>query len=138
MLRLHQSLILGGLAHGEFPSRFSQEPRALAQAGFQVVALDISPQATELAQGFEFPREGFDFFCDSNMQQPGGNIDFVVGDILDPAVCPGRFDAIIERRTAQTFPPDKMDAVLTALAATHEPDGIFLSHSHDGGWGATS
>ena len=112
----------------------SQEPRALAQAGFQVVALDISPQATELGQGFEFPRERFDFFCDSNMQRPGGNIDFVVGDILDPAVCPGPFDAIIERRTAQTFPPDNMDAVLTALAARMRPDGIFVSHSHDGGW----
>jgi hypothetical protein len=112
----------------------SQEPRALAQAGFQVVALDISPQATELAQGFEFSKECFDFFCDSNMQRPGGNIDFVVGDILDPTVCPGPFDAIIERRTAQTLLRDSMDAALTALAARMGPNGIFLSHCHDGGW----
>lgn len=112
----------------------SQEPRALAQAGFEVVALDISPQAAELAQRFDFPKERCDFFCDPNTQRPGGNVDFVVGSILDPTVCPGPFDVIIERLTAQTFLRDNMGAVLTALAARMGRNGIFLSHSHDGGW----
>lgn len=113
----------------------SQEPQALAQAGFQVIALDISPRAKELSQGFEFTEDRFGFYCDPSMQRPGGSIDFVVGDILDPTVCPGPFDVVIERRTAQNFlRVDNMGAVLTALAARMGPSGIFLSHCHDGGW----
>lgn len=112
----------------------SQEPRALAHAGFQVVALDKSPQATELAQRFEFTKECFEFFCNAGMERAGGNLNFVVGDILDPAICPGPFDVIIERRTAQIFPSDNRGAVLSALAARLGSNGIFLSHSHDGGW----
>lgn len=112
----------------------SQEPRALAHAGFQVLALDTSPQATELAQRFEFIKGCFEFFCNADMERAGGNLNFVVGDILDPAICPGPFDVIIERRTAQIFPSDNRGAVLSALAARLGPNGIFLSHSHDGGW----
>lgn len=92
----------------------SQEPRALAHAGFQVVALDKSPQATELAQRFEFTKERFEIFCNADMKRAGGNLNFVVGDILDPAICPGPFDVIIERRTAQIFLSDNMEAVLSA------------------------
>jgi len=112
----------------------SQEPRALAQAGFQVIALDISPHATEIARCFNFPPHGFDFFCEPEMRRPGGAVDFVVGDILVPAICPGPFDVIIERRTAQNYYSHDMGAVLAALAGRLEPNGILLSHCHDGGW----
>jgi SAM-dependent methyltransferase len=112
----------------------SQEPRALAQAGFQVVALDLSPRAVEIARGFKFPTDGFEYFCEPGMRRSGGHVDFAVGDILDPAVCPGPFDVIIERRTAQIFFNHDMGSVLGALAERLGQDGIFLSHCHDGAW----
>lgn len=111
----------------------SQEPRALAQAGFDVVALDLSPKAVEIAQENEFPTEAFESFCEQGMRRKGGNVDFVVGNVLDPAVCPGPFDVIIERRTAQLFSQD-MGAILHALGKRLGQEGIFLSHCHDGAW----
>lgn len=115
-------------------SGISQEPRALAQAGFDVVALDISPKALEIAQGFEFPTEGFEHFCEPEMWRAGGHVDFVVGDILDSTVCPGPFDVIIERRTAQTYFNSDIGSVLGALAMRLGQHGILLSHCHDGAW----
>jgi len=115
-------------------SGISQEPRALEQAGFEVVALDISPQAIEIARGFEFPTEGFEFFCEPEMRRPGGHVEFVTGDILDSAVCPGPFDVIIERRTAQLYFNRDIGVVLGGLAKRLGQDGILLSHCHDGGW----
>ena len=115
-------------------SGISQEPRALAQAGFDVVALDISPSALEIAQGFAFPTEGFEHFCERETGRAGGHVDFVVGDILDSTVCPGPFDVIIERRTAQLYFNSNIEGVLGALTMRLGQDGIFLSHCHDGGW----
>lgn len=112
----------------------SQEPRALAQAGFKVIALDISPQAVEIARGFEFPAEGFEYFCEPEMRRPGGHVDFVTGDILDSSICPGPFDVIIERRTAQLYFSHDIGPVLGELAKRLGQDGILLSHCHDGGW----
>jgi hypothetical protein len=115
-------------------SGISQEPRALAQAGFHVVALDLSLKAVEIAQGFEFPMEGFEYFCEREMGRAGGHVDFVVGDILDSTVCPGPFDVIIERRTAQIYFNSVLGGVLGALAIRLGQDGILLSHCHDCAW----
>ncbi len=115
-------------------SGISQEPRALAQAGFQVVALDFSARAIEIASGFEFPAKAFDFYCDPTMRRSGGKVDFVVGDILDSTVCAGPFDVIIERRTAQLFSNENIGALLDSLAGRLGHDGIFFSHSHDSAW----
>jgi len=112
----------------------SQEPKALAQAGFQVAALDLSAQAVEMAREFELPTEAFQHFCDPGMRRQGGHVDFLVGDLLDPAACPGPFDVVIERRTAQSFCNHGMGAVLEALAYRVGEGGIFFSHCHDGGW----
>jgi SAM-dependent methyltransferase len=113
-------------------SGISQEPRALAAAGCQVVALDFSRRALEIAQSGDFPPDALERFCGPKMRRNGGQVTFVVGDFLDPAVCPGPFDVIIERSTAQLF-ADR-DAVLGALAKRLAPNGIFLSHSHDARW----
>ncbi len=115
-------------------SGISREPRALAQAGFEVVALDISPRAVEIARGLDFSTGGFEHFCEPGMRRPGGRVDFVVGDILDLAVCPGPFDVIIERRTAQIYFNRDIEAVLGALTIRLGQDGILLSHCHDGAW----
>jgi hypothetical protein len=112
----------------------SQEPRALAEAGFEVVALDLSPKAIDIAQAFEFSSQSFGEFCPAEARRPGGSVNFIVGDVLNPAVCPGPFDVIIERRTAQLYPNDDAGTFLNALAQRASSDSIFLSHCHDAAW----
>jgi hypothetical protein len=115
-------------------SGISQEPRALAEAGFRVVALDLSPKAMEIARSLEFPAHAFESYCDVGSRRPEGTVEFVVGDLLDPNRCPGPFDVIIERRTAQLFLAEGLEGILSAMANRLSKTGIFLSHSHDGGW----
>jgi hypothetical protein len=112
----------------------SQEPRALAAAGFEVVALDLSPRATEIAQSAELPPEYLQRFFDPAMLRPRGHVDFVVGDIRDSAICPGPFDVIIERRTAQLYSNHGIGPVLKGMEERLESNGILLSHCHDGAW----
>ena len=57
-------------------------------------------------------------------------MDFVLGDIRNAEICPGPFDVIIERRTAQLF----SHLFKASLAGRLAKDGIFFSHSHDGRW----
>ena len=112
-------------------SGISQEPRALAEAGFRVAALDISPKAAEIARSYEFTAEVLEFFCGAGSQRPGGSVEFIVGDFLNPALCPGPYDLIIERRTAQNYLENDRVLVLEALANRLSPEGVFLSHCHD-------
>jgi SAM-dependent methyltransferase len=112
----------------------SQEPRALAAAGFEVVALDISPRALAIAQECPLRDDVLECFLDPASHRPGGHVEYVVGDILDPAVAPGPFDVVIERRTAQNYPEPEFSLVLSALIARLSPEGILFSHCHDGRW----
>jgi hypothetical protein len=112
----------------------SQEPRALAEAGFKVIAFDLSPHALEIARGFPFGNENFEHLCEPGMRQPGGHVDFILGDILDADACPGPFDVIIERLTAQLDFNRDIGVVLGALAKRLDRNGIFVSHCHDGAW----
>ena len=112
----------------------SQEPRALAAAGFDVTAIDFSPMAITLAETWEFDSEELDRFCSSEELASGGSATFVVGDILDGSLCRGPFDAIIERRTLQLYPEQERDAALDCLISRIQPNGLFLSHCHDGRW----
>jgi len=112
----------------------SQEPRALAAAGFEVTAMDLSPTAVHLAETWRFDPKELDRFCTAEQRAPGGSAKFVIGDILDRSVCPGPCDAIIERRTLQLFPEQERGAALDVLASRLQPQGLFLSHCHDGGW----
>ena len=66
-------------------SGISQEPRALAEAGFTVVAMDLSPTAIEIARSVEFTAEDVQSFFDPKFLRPGGSIEFVVGNFLDPS-----------------------------------------------------
>ena len=112
----------------------SQEPRALAAAGFEVTAIDLSPTAIRLSQAWQFGPKELDNFCKKEQRVPGGSARFVIGDVLDRSVCPGPFDAIIERRTLQLFPEKERGTALDALASRLQPNGLLLSHCHDGGW----
>jgi hypothetical protein len=111
----------------------SLEPRALAAAGFDVTALDLSPFAIGTAQQATAPPRHLERLIGGRAQQDGGQLNFVVGDLCDRTVCPGPFDVIIERRTLQLFArkhPEGLEAVASRLAAR----GILFSHSHDGAW----
>jgi hypothetical protein len=112
----------------------SQEPKALAAAGMDVVALDISPQAVEIAKSYPFPLGGISNYCEPELQKPGGTVEFATGDILDSAICPGPYDVIIERLTAQNYFTRDIGTVLNGLAQRLSENGIFFSHSHDGAW----
>ncbi len=109
----------------------SQEPQALARAGFDVTALDLSPIASGLAEAHRFSPKDHNYFYDSGTERPAGHLDFVVGNLLDTAVCPGPFDVIIERRTVQLFPEQDLPTALQVLAGRLGSVGIFLSHCND-------
>jgi len=112
----------------------SMEPRALSAAGFDVVALDISARALEMARTFPPSDSHLMTFFDVGHLRPGGHVHYVVGDILDPTKSPGPFDVIIERRTAQNYLEPERARVLAALAARLSPQGIRFTHCHDARW----
>lgn len=112
----------------------SLEPRILAAAGFDVEALDFSPRALEIARAFLPNDTILRGYFDMSMLRRGGHVEYVVGDILDPAKSPGPFDVVIERRTAQNYPAPEQDRILAALTARLSPEGIFFTHCHDGSW----
>jgi hypothetical protein len=111
----------------------SQEPRALASTGLDVTAMDLSPVALQIAQDWDFDEDHAQMLLDPSMRAPGGSLRYVAGDLLDTDICPGPFDLVIERRTAQLF-GTKMGEALAALSKRLARPGVFLSHCHDGSW----
>jgi 2-polyprenyl-3-methyl-5-hydroxy-6-metoxy-1,4-benzoquinol methylase len=112
----------------------SVEPRALAAAGFEVVAVDLSPRALEIAKTFPSSKEQLQHYIDPRSVRSGGSVEFVVGDLFDASVASGPFDTIIERRTAQTYEAEDRATLLSSVAARMTPEGIFVSHCHDNRW----
>lgn len=112
----------------------SMEPRALASAGFDVTALDLSPRATTVAGDAAPPVEVLSTLIGGRLPAPGGRVQFVTGDVCDPACCPGPYDVIIERRTLQLWPSDRRPVAMQAVADRLAPRGLFFSHCHDGWW----
>jgi hypothetical protein len=113
-------------------SGLSSEPRALAAAGLCVTALDLSPYAMSCAGTLECRGSGQ--FFDPQRLRAGGSVTFVAGDLMDQAVCPGPYDVIIERKTLQLFPDEERPRALRAVLARLSPQGILLTHCHDGCW----
>jgi SAM-dependent methyltransferase len=112
----------------------SLEPRALAAAGFRVVALDLSSRALQIARDFPTTPDLLRQYLDLSQCRLGGSVDFVLGSVLASDTCPGPFDVIIERRTAQLFPSEERSVFLQALATRLAPDGLLVSHCHDACW----
>jgi hypothetical protein len=112
----------------------SFEPQALAAAGFAVVALDLSPRATEIARSLKLDTKRLEHFLDPAMVSSGGRADFVVGDIRDSTICRGPFDAVIERCTAQLYNFYGTNEILDKLAERLDSNGILISHCHDRAW----
>lgn len=109
----------------------SQEPRALAAAGFEVTALDISSVAVSYAQAYVVDAGDLGHYCSPTLHRPGGHVEFVVGDLLDPMVCPGPYDVVVERRTVQWFAEPERASALSAIASRLNKVGIFLSQCLD-------
>ena len=112
----------------------SQEPRALAWAGFDVTALDLSPYATEVASKVTPPDE---FLAKLVGGRPGGlngRLQFVTGNLCDAECCPGPYDVVIDRLTLQLFSDEYKPKTLQTVANRLAPRGIFFSQSHNGGW----
>lgn len=112
----------------------SQEPRALAWAGFEVTSLDISPFAAKVASEAAPPDDFLAMLVGGRPSGPNGLLKFVVGDVCDAACCPGPFDVVIERKTLQLWPEAKRPSAMQAVANRLAARGIFFSQSHDGGW----
>jgi hypothetical protein len=143
---------------------WSMEAVSLSLLGFQVTSLDIAPVIAEtMRQTFEHPEHplrripGFALRDDgsihftapgpidaelcpvlhrSEQRRPcgGGSLTLATGDLVDPSICPGPFDVVIERRTVQLFPADERFGAIERLTARLADRGMFLSHQHDGGW----
>ena len=115
-------------------SGLSMEPFALGAAGLHVTALDISPRAIQLLQlaspDCDMLRQHFKLPAEASLDN--ADIAFVQGNVLDPAVCEGPFDLIIERRTAQTYREAAREAFLSRLADRLSTEGILFSHCHCG------
>ena len=112
----------------------SQEPRALAAAGFDVTALDLSSEGCRLAQLWNFEDQQLDHYLLPGQRRSGGQFRFVVADVMDGSVCPGPYDAIVERCTLQLFPIEERNAVLEVLERRLRPQGLLRSNAHNGGW----
>jgi SAM-dependent methyltransferase len=113
----------------------SMEPRALAAAGLAVTALDVAPRVTSFASRVPLDDEYIARLLGGTGQRAGGTVEFATGSAFDPIVCPGPFDVIIERRTAQNYAAtNSMPQFLAAVARRLAPRGLFVSHFHDGGW----
>ena len=112
----------------------SQEPRALAWAGFDVTALDLSPYATEVASKATPPAELLAQLVGGRSGGPNGKVKFVAGNLCDTECCPGPYDVIIERLTLQLFSDEYKPRALEAVANRLASPGIFFSQSHHGGW----
>ncbi len=112
----------------------SGEPRALQWAGFDVTALDLSPFANEVASKNIPSAEALARLVGNRSGGPEGRLEFVAGDLCEPACCPGPYDVVIERRTLQLYRDDERPSATQAVANRLASKGIFVSHCHDGAW----
>ena len=112
----------------------SQEPRALAWAGFDVTALDLSPYATKVASETDPPAELLAQLVGGRSGGLNGNLKFVAGNLCDAECCPGPYDVVIERLTLQLYSDEYKPRALQAVANRVASPGILFSQSHDGGW----
>jgi SAM-dependent methyltransferase len=112
----------------------SREPHALAAAGLQVTAMDLSPFALRCVAKLAESVGPVDQFFRPGRIRPRGSVSCVEGDLMDPAICPGPFDVIVERKTLQLFPDHQRGAAVDRVVGRLAANGVFLSHCHNGAW----
>lgn len=112
----------------------SQEPRALAWAGFDVTALDLSSYAMEVAREATPPAELLAELIGGRSGGLNGNLKFVAGNLCDAECCPGPYDVVIERLTLQLYSAEYQHRAIQAVANRLASPGIFFSQYHSGRW----
>lgn len=112
----------------------SQEPRALAWAGFDVTALDLSPYATRVSSEDIPPTELLAQLVGERSGGQNGNLKFVAGNLCDSECCPGPYDVVIERLTLQLYSEEYRSKAMQAVANRLASRGIFFSQAHNGRW----
>ncbi|PYX36386.1 MAG: hypothetical protein DMG75_10785 [Acidobacteria bacterium] len=96
--------------------------------------MDVSPKAIELAQAWKFSSSEVHGPQGAGPRNSEGRAEFVVGNFLDPLLCRGPFDVVIERRTLQLFLPEEVGKAIDALASRLTEQGISFSHCHNSRW----
>ncbi len=90
----------------------------LARKGYAVTGLDLSPEAIAAAQGL------------ARQVLPDGRVDFVVGDVADPAAAPrGEFHAIVAEDILEHLHEDVLRRALRNVFDWLRPGGYFLFHT---------
>ncbi len=113
-------------------SGLALEPHALAAAGLRVTMLDISSNVVAAMRAWSLEPDAFTRILDASQLRPGGSLECLAGDLINPSVCPGPYDVIIERKTLQLFPESERGDALATVAARMNPNGILFTHAHDG------
>ena len=113
----------------------SVEAKTLSRFGFEVTALDLSPWVTDACTRVQWRTDRPMHGGPPLSLATSGAVSYVTGDLFDPHACPGPFDAVFERRTAQLYQSDGThETALSMLAARLAPRGMLLSHEHQGWW----
>ena len=115
----------------------SQEARALASAGFDVTALDLSPFAMDVARESSPPDELLAQLVGGRSRGMNGALRFVVGDLRDVNCCSGPYDVVIDRKTLQLYSKTERPIAIQAVANRLGSRGIFFSQAHNGAWKPT-
>ncbi|TNE44554.1 MAG: hypothetical protein EP343_30195 [Deltaproteobacteria bacterium] len=117
----------------------SPEPQLFAYAGFQSTSLELSRVANEQAATWSFPHHSEDScpVCQaqetcwlSSIEEPSGKSTFVTGNVLNPYLCPGPYDALVVRRTLHLFDSQSMHEVLRRLRERLRPGGVLIAEIH--------
>lgn len=134
----YQSILCAG-------NGISLEPYALAYAGFDVTALDVSGYANQYLANYQISGQELkyiSYFSDLNIEeisteeilQKVKTVKFITGSIFDADICPGLFDVIITRRTVQLFniiSQEQVMAAMQSLLNRLSPTGLLINHGHN-------
>src|SRR5262245_16606264 len=110
------------------------EPLVLAAAGLHVRAMDVSQVATTWAVRLSREQPTAEELVPKEVFRPGGQVEFVTGDLFGPAAVPGPFDVVIESRTLQLLDVEDRERGLDRLLERLAANGLFVSAAHDGSW----
>lgn len=118
----------------------SQEPQEFCYAGYKVIAMDISPYATNIAINVKPSEEDLTMrfqSYDTNTKKyqdeswlvkhkPGGEISFIVADINDPEICLGQYDIVVCRKVLQYFENAYLQEICRSLIKRISENGCLI------------
>ncbi len=94
---------------------------ALAGAGYDVTAVDYSPEAIALAESA------------ARAAGPSLHIDYVCDDVV-AAPLQGCYQAVVAADVVEHLAPSELDKLYEKVAAHLSPDGLFVVHTFPNAW----